>query len=210
MSVQPVSPPRHRCRGGRPVIRSAHAARRCLCWPGRGLPGGERRWLHRGRRRPRADDRTHCWGCSGLQFPGALYDSGVHRLGSRLGRSHGRQDQNQIGRQRLPAAGLAGSLQIGREIPGTCVPSLRHRGRRPHDTAKHHLSRALILAVTPNPAAYADRSTSSSSLKALRTPTVRRPSWLGPPARRPTPACRRPNRRRSPPYVPPFRAVAPN
>jgi tagatose 6-phosphate kinase len=32
------------------------------------------------------------------------------------------------------------------------VPSLRHRARSPHDTTKHHLSRALILAITPNPA----------------------------------------------------------
>jgi tagatose 6-phosphate kinase len=32
------------------------------------------------------------------------------------------------------------------------VPSLGHCSRSPHDTAKHHLSRALILAVTPNPA----------------------------------------------------------
>jgi tagatose 6-phosphate kinase len=32
------------------------------------------------------------------------------------------------------------------------VPSLRHRGRSPDHPAKHHLSRALILAVTPNPA----------------------------------------------------------
>jgi 1-phosphofructokinase family hexose kinase len=32
------------------------------------------------------------------------------------------------------------------------VPRLRHRGGGPYDTAKHHLSRALILAVTPNPA----------------------------------------------------------
>lgn len=195
------------------MIRSAHAARRCLCWLGSGLPGGERRWLHRSRRRPRADDRTHCRGCSGLQCPGALYDSRVHRLGSRFSRSHGRQDQNQIGRQRLPAAGLAGSLQIGREIPGTRVPSLGHRGRRPNDTAKHHLSRALILAVTPNPAldiTYEISCARWHEPKALRTPTVRRPSWLGPPARRPTPPCRRPNRRRSRLYVPPSRAVVPN
>ncbi len=32
------------------------------------------------------------------------------------------------------------------------MPRLRHGGGGPYDTAKHHLSRALILAVTPNPA----------------------------------------------------------